>query len=231
MQQLYARLEAFGIPRSYALAVALPPGWRDSDTVNPAVYSQALGLLAQNLNLSLSTLQNDTVPLEWQDCGVALFKRNQTLSDEELTTAKCLAIRAAQVACQAMRTPATKIPESGAAIREAILNKGHLYVSFDALLDYCWNNGLPVLHISPFPKGACKVDPGFVALNYADTRRFVAENATGHYAVGNKALREIEPNVNPVAAIHQRMCERLDWEEIGRDSRHFLRRIAEMQAP
>jgi len=333
MERLYERLEAFGIPRAYARAIALPPGWRDSETKNPAVYSQALGLLARNLNLSLRSLQNDNAPLEWQDCGTTRFKRNRALSDDDLMMAKCLAVRAAQVASQAVHTPSMEIPETGAAIRETILSNGRPYVSFDALLDYCWDCGIPVLHASHFPKGAYKpdaltgsfhgrpaivmmkrhkypawllfilahelghiakkhlmqdsvlvdekidrkdsedmeaeantfavelltgkpdiryqapynltaeqlvsaalstskrdgVDPGFVALNYADARRFVAEEAKGHYAVGNKALHEIEPDANPVAAIHARMCERLDWEELGRDNRNFLRRIAEME--
>ena len=332
MKQLYKRLEAFGIPRSYAREVALPVGWHDSDTVNPAVYSQALGLLARNLNISLRTLQNEAVPLEWQDCGVTRFKRNQSLSDAELTTAKCLAVRAAQIVCEALQTPPAEIPGSGATIREVIRNKGNNFVGFENLLDYCWDCGIPVMHVSNFPKGAHRpdaltgifkgrpaivitkqhkypawllfilahelghiakrhvqaygvlidekvdqtdsedieaeantfavelltgqsekrysapknltakelilmaqtasqrdgVDPGFVAMNYADSKRLEAHNGRGHYAVGNGALSVIEPNTDPVAAIHALMCERLDWEEIGRDSRHFLRRIAKM---
>jgi len=158
MQRLYERLEAFGFPRSYARAVALPAGWHDSETENPAVYSQALGLLAQNLNLSLRSLQSENAPLEWQDCGSTRFKRNQSLSDNELTIAKCLAVRAAQITCEAMQTPPLPIPNSGAAIREAIRNQGHPSVGFEALLDYCWDCGIPVLHVSRFPTGAHKPD-------------------------------------------------------------------------
>jgi hypothetical protein len=330
MQRLYERLEAFGIPRSYTRAVALPAGWHDPETENPAVYSQALGLLARNLNISLRSLQNESSPLEWQDCGSTRFKRNQSLSDDELTTAKCLAVRAAQIACEAMQTPAAPIPTSGAAIREAIRNKGHRFVSFETLLDYCWDCGIPVLHVSRFPTGAHKpdalagifngrlaivitkqhkyaawllfilahelghiakqhvqangvlvdenidqtdgeqteakanafavelltgqsehrysdrknlattalihmartaserdgVDPGYVALNYAHSK--LLDTGNGHFALANRALSVMEPNTDPVAAIHARMCDRLDWEEIGRDSRHFLRSIAKM---
>lgn len=332
MQQLYERLEAFGIPRSYALAVALPVGWHDSQTENPAVYSQALGLLARNLNISLRSLQNEGAPLEWQDCGATRFKRNQHLSDAELMTAKCLAVRAAQVACEAMQFSFADIPTSGAAIRETILKKGNRFVSFDALLDYCWDSGIPVLHVSRFPKGAHKpdalagifdgrpaivitkqhkyaawllfilahelghiakkhvqvngvlvdenvdrtdsedmeaeantfavelltgepdarysasqnltsqglvamaqsmserdgVDPGYLALNYAHSK--LLETGDAHYPVANKALRIVEPDSNPVASIHAHVCERLDWEAMGRDSRHFLRSIAKMTA-
>jgi len=332
MQRIYERLEAFGIPSSYARSVALPVGWRDSSTENPAVYSQALGLFARNLNISLRSLQNDDAPLEWQDCGSTRFKRNQKLSEDELTTAKCLAVRAAQIACEAVHAPIVEIPASGSAIRESILRKGSHSVGFDALLDYCWDGGIPVLHISHFPKGAHKpdalagifngrpaivitkqhkytawllfilahelghiakkhvqangvlvddkidqtdsedmeaeanafavelltgtpdtryserknltaielvrlsqtvskrdqIDPGYVALNYAHSK--LQDTGNGHYAVANSALSVIEPDTDPVAIIHARMCERLDWEEIGRDSRHFLRSIAKMTA-
>jgi hypothetical protein len=332
IQRIYERLEAFGIPRSYARAVALPAGWRDADTQNPAVYSQALGLLARNLNISLRSLQNDSAPLEWEDCGSTRFKRNQSLSDDELTTAKCLAVRAAQIACEAVRTPVVEIPTSGDAVREAILNERNHTIGFEALLDYCWSRGIPVLHVSRFPAGAHKpdalagifggrpaiiitkqhkysawllfilahelghiahrhvqangvlvdekvdradseeteaeanafavelltgksdtcyserknltateliqitrsiserdgVDPGYVALNYAHSK--LLETGNGHYAVANKALSVIEPDHDPIAAIHARLCERLDWEEIGRDSRHFLRSVTQMTA-
>lgn len=334
MKRLYTRLEAFGIERPYAIAVALPPGWRDSDTENPAVYSQALGLLARNLNLDLRSLQNEDRPIQWQDCGPTLFKRNSSLSEDVLATARCLAVRAAQVACEALRTPIAAIPGSGAAIRNQIISKGHSCVDFENLADYCWDCGVAVLHVSRFPRGARKpdalagvfnerpaivimkrhkyaawllfllaheighialghltdnkvlvddrvapddsdaleaqantfavelltgkpdiryqapynlnaealaaqaiktglrdgVDPGFVALNYADTKWLTSTSSKVHFAVGNLALAAIEPDANPVRWIHQRMCERLDWAEIGRDSRHFLRSIAEMSA-
>ena len=326
MEQLYRRLEAFGIDQQYVRSIVMPAGWRDSETENPAVYSQALGLLAQNLNLNLRSLQNDAAPLEWQDCGPTRFKRSRALSDDELVTAKCIAVRAAQIACQTTTSPPAMLPESGAAIRNAILRKGNPYVGFEALLDHCWESGIPVLHVARFPANTHKpdalavifegrpaivimkwhkypawllfimahelghiaknhlngegvlvddkvdrdasedieaeantfaaelltgkpdiryqasynltaqqlveaaqktsqrdgVDPGFVALNYA--------NSKGHYAVGNLALHQIEPNADPVAAIHSRMTEQLDWEGIGRDSRQFLRHITEMKA-
>jgi hypothetical protein len=330
MQRLYERLEAFGITRAYAHDVALPVGWSDTDTENPAVYSQAIGLLARNLNISLRSLQEETALLEWQDCGATRFKRNQSLSDDELTTAKCLAVRAAQIACEAAKNPVAEIPPSGAQIRELILNNGHRSIDFDALLNYCWDCGIPVLHVSHFPKGAHKpdalagifsgrpaivitkqhkysawllfilahelghiakkhvqggdvlvdenidqtdsedmeaeantfavelltgqhelryadqknlttnelvgmartlserdcVDPGYVALSYAHSKRL--DTGNGHFALANRALGVLERNTSPVAAIHTRMCERLDWEEIGRDSRRFLRSIAKM---
>lgn len=324
MKRLYERLKDFGIQRSYALAVALPSGWDDSETENPTVYSQALGLLSRNLNISLRSLQDDTASLEWQECVIPLFKHNRTVNHDQLTTAKCLAVRAAQVACEALKNPVQKLPDTAVEIRNNILSKHHPYVSFESLLDFCWDSGIPVLHVSNLPQKnykpealACiingqpvivifkrhkysawllfilahelghivmkhlegnsvlfdekikqndsedveaeantfavelitgkpdiryvaqfnlnadqlyeaamstskrdKVDPGFVALNYADTK--------GHYAVGNLALSKIETDTNPIDAIHDRMCERIDWDEIGRDSRHFLRRISEM---
>ena len=334
MKHLYERLEALGIQRSYVRNVALPAGWRDVDTENPAVYSQAIGVLARNLNISLPSLQDDNARLVWQDCGTTRFKRSKARSDNELTTAKCLAVGAAQIACEAMTSPVAAVPSSGADVRAAILKKGFQSVGFDALLDYCWDSGIPVLHICNVPRSVNKpdalacafagrqaivlmrrhkypawllfvlahelghiakghikdngvlvdekidrkdsedeeaeantfavelltgkpdiryevpynltadqlvkeakaiserdhVDPGFVALNYADTKRLTPGNSGGHYAVGNLALAQIEPNADPVTAICSRMLDRLDWSEVGRDSRHLLRRLSGMDA-
>jgi hypothetical protein len=321
MRRLYERLEAFGIDRNYVREVAFPPGWNDAATENPAVYCQAIGLLARNLNLNLRALQTDEAPLEWQDCGPARFKHGKRLSEQDLTLARCLAARAAQVACQAATTPVTEVPAAGRAIRETLLATGRPYVDFEALLDYCWASGIPVLPVSRLPAHARKpnalagtfsdrpaivlmkqpryaamllfilahelghialghlsgngllvdahidrddreaqeeqanafavelltgkpdiryraaysptaeelanaaretsrrdgVDPGFVALIYAGTR--------GHSAVGNRALSLIEPEADPIGTIRARICSRLDWEQLGRDSGQFLQSI------
>ena len=247
------------------------------------------------------------------------------MDESELARAKCLAVRAAQVACRTFTTPSVPLPDSAAAIRNAILERGASCVHFESLLDYCWDNGLPVLHVSHLPEGAKKpdalagifagrpaivimkrhthaawllfilaheighigrrhldgngllldakvsqdnrdtqeeeanafaveiltgkpdiryqaasnlnaeelaeralmverrdkVDAGFVALNYVRNR------GQGYFALGNKALEHLQSDVDPVALIQTKTRERLNWEELSRDSRLYLRRITD----
>ena len=325
MERLYQRLADFGITRKYALSVALPPGWNDAETTNPAVYSQALSYLSRHLNLDLRTLQDENAPLAWMDCGPTLFKYNQSVDESELARAKCLAVRAAQVACRVVTAPPVPLPDNGAAIRSAILERGAPCVHFESLLNYCWDCGLPVLHVSHLPEGAKKpdalagifagrpaivlmkrhtraawllfilaheighigrrhldgdgllldakvsqdnrdtqeeeanafaveiltgkpdiryqaasnlnaeqlaeralmverrdkVDAGFVALNYVRNR------GQGYFALGNKALEHLPNAGDPVALIQAKTRERLNWEELSRDSRLYLRRMTD----
>lgn len=205
MKKLYQRLKDIGIPTSYARSVALPAGWDDNATSNPAVYSQALGLLARNLNLSLRSLQNDEAPIEWDNCGPTLFKRNANISDDDLNIARCLAVRAAQTACEGMQTPVATIPESGAAIRESILKQGYPHVDFDNLLKYCWDNGIPVLYITNLPRTALKPDalacifdedqrPAIILVKkrkYGSQLLFTLAHELGHIAKKHLATNDI----------------------------------------
>jgi hypothetical protein len=327
MAHLYERLAAFNIDKKYVRAIALPAGWKDDDAdKNPAVYSQALSLLSRHLNLDLRTLQDDHAPLAWQDCGPTRFKHRANLQVEDLNLARCLAARAAHIAFDGIDTPIRALSLHGEVVRDAILQTGLSWVTLAALLDYCWNSGIPVLHVSRLPEHAkkpdafagllggrpaiviCKkhksaawllfllahelghiarkhmgeggllvdarvnpedhdlqeeeantfalelltgkpdikyqarfnldaeelaqmarmagqrdgVDPGVIALNYARNR--------GHYQAGNLALSIIELNADPVGLIRTKMCQRLNWQEMPRESRQFLRRITETDA-
>ena len=195
MAHLYERLVAFGINKHYVRTVALPAGWSDRAVDNnPAAYAQALSLLAQNLNLNLPALQNENAPLVWQECGPTRFKRRADVQEESLVMARCLASRAAQVACRATVAPVPMLPASAAAIRNAILETGAASIGLAGLLDYCWNRGVPVLHISRFPFRAKKPDalagvfagrPAIVICKrskYAAPLLFILAHELGHIA-------------------------------------------------
>ncbi len=41
-------------------------------------------------------------------------------------------------------------------IRDEILSEGHKWVDLENLTEYCWSHGVPVLHVTKFPKGIRK---------------------------------------------------------------------------
>ena len=55
-----------------------------------------------------------------------------------------------------MTEPIVPTPKSGAIMREEILGMGKRWVGFKELLEYSWSLGIPVLHVSGFPKSAKK---------------------------------------------------------------------------
>jgi len=321
MPSLFKRLAEFGFDRPYVRKVALPDWWDESTADTDDGYNQTLMLLARNLGLDIRSLQKSDVPLACRAFGTTFYKKKQNVAEDDLRQAHCIAARAAQLGCFATSVPLADLPSSAAEIRATICKGENRLLSFGALLDYCWDMGIPVLHVSHFPKHARKmdgmaarvkgrpvivlskndqfsaqllfllahelghvvfnhigesgmvlddkvdresvddaeiaantfavemltgkpdtaywiprnmlaqeladwaqraslrdkVDPGVVALNYAWNK--------GHWAVGLLALRIIEPNADAVAAVHARMCARLDWDRLPPDSRRFLLRV------
>lgn len=337
MQRLYARLKAFGFDAPYVREFAFPPHWQDKmANTNPAVYAQALSLLAQRFNLDIRTLLDENARLQWKDCPETLYLRNSNVTEEQLDVVRCLAARLAEVALSAAPSPQFPLPQSARDVRERIPAP----VGFADLLDYCWDAGIPVLPVSHFPIGAkkpkalvamfsgrpviviCgahtyeawmlfwlahelghilkghlkdtsllvdeklshrgifdgkvtpdflaslseaervslyeaeataegleiltgkpnvsfrapflmsgrnlaldaievgqreKIDPGVIALNYAWNE--------GRFDIGNGALVFLPQKQLPVELIYRKMCERLDWEELTRDEKQYLKRM------
>jgi IrrE N-terminal-like domain len=63
------------------------------------------------------------------------------------------------------------------------------------------------------------VDPGHIVLNYAHSM------GPDFYAVGNAALKRLEPEANAFGNIREKMSERLDWSRLPEDSSEFLMRV------
>lgn len=164
MENLYRRLRAVGFDKRYVQTVALPSWWDDSAAVSPSGYQEGLMLLSRHLGLSLQSLQNDAVPLELRRFGPCNFKKSQGVTDDDLAIARAVCTRAAQIAAASIQTDwQGAIPGSGTEIRETILDAGAPWVGLRELVDWCWRSGIPVLHLSSFPRAARKMD-GMVAL-------------------------------------------------------------------
>lgn len=321
MTRLYDRLDSVGFNRRYVQKFVLPSWWKDEIAQNPAAYAQALSIVARNLGLDLGSLQNTNGPVVRYTLGPRRYKRQARVTEKELELAECLALRAAQIACLATPDPVEGLPASASTFRAALLSDGQRYITFEALLDACWNHGVPVLHIAHFPKGAKKMDglavriDGRPAIVLACRRKhsawlaFHLAHEMGHIGVGHlpdnsmvvddeeqradetaeeteaneyalelltgkpkiqytgstrlnpavlvekattqgraegtdagalilnyakttkewgtamSALKLVEPKPNAIALIHQKMCQRLDWERTSDANQEFLQRV------
>ena len=170
MTQLYSRLGSVGFPRKYLREIILPDWWDDEIAHNPAGYAEGLMILSRNLGLDLASMQNEAVPIGLRNLGPCKFKKGPTTSEDELVLACALATRAVELISPAVPEPRNPLPTSASAIRQGILGTGARWVGLANLVDYCWSVGVPVLHISPFPPGAKKMEG-------------LASASNGHYAV------------------------------------------------
>lgn len=164
MKILYQRLRAVGFDTPYVRNFALPSWWDDGAAQNDSGYQEGLLLLSRHLGLSLKSLQDESAPLELREFGPCNFKKSEGVTEGDLAIARSICTRAAQIAAASIQTPwEGKVPVDGSEIREAILNTGARWVSLSSLLDWCWSNGIPVLHITSFPRSSKKMD-GMAAL-------------------------------------------------------------------
>lgn len=157
MTELYSRLSAVGLSRPFVKKTALPDWWEDEIGENPASYAEALLYLSRHLGLSLETLQDPTLPIALRNFGPCKFKHTAGTGEDELALAQAIGIRASQLAVSAMPNPLRELPESAADIRLAIIGTGEPWVSFRALLKYCWSIGIPVVFLARFPPHAKKM--------------------------------------------------------------------------
>lgn len=324
MSRLYKRLSEAGLTRHYIRSTVLPGWWDDDIALNPAGYAQGLLLLSRHLGLDLSSLQDDATPVRLREFGSCKYKKREDVSEDELAMCRMMAMRAAQLAAEAMELPPRSLPGNAAEIRQAILDTCARWVGLPELLDYCWSIGIPVLHLDHFPKNArrpdgfatrvngrpviilCvrkkqpawqlfilahelghlahnhivgdgallddrveqdssdaeeveantfaialltgsptqqfqaagrwpnagelaeearkisrlqRIDPGHVILNYAHSM------GDDFYAVGNAALKRLDPHADAIKIIRATLADRLDWSRLPEDSSEFLMRV------
>jgi len=128
----------------------LPDWWDDAVTDSTAGFAELALRLSQGLGLSLETLLDDSAEIAPKDNPSYKFKGGKTLNRQEIVGGICQ--RAAQIATYAttgdfQRLVGTK-PE---AIRDEILAAGNRWVDLENLSEYCWQHGIPVLHLTNFP--------------------------------------------------------------------------------
>jgi hypothetical protein len=95
----------------------------------------------------------------------------------------------------------------------------HLYSSF---YSETWLNGEKLAQRAVEYGRLHHIDAGHLALNYG--------YRLNKFPIANKALEIIEPNIDAVALVQQKMQENLDFTQIPEDSAEFLRKISAMAA-
>jgi len=156
MTPLYEKLKQKGFTRPFVKGV-LPEWWDDSLANSASGYQEAGVLLAKLFNIKPSSLLSEDLIPDFR-FGARRFKRQQNIDISELDRACSLAMTAAKIAVSAMPIPYVK-PDSASELRRKLLsNPDQRWIDFSTLLEYCWQIGIPVLHLSHLPTGAKKMD-------------------------------------------------------------------------
>jgi len=152
MQNLYARLSRAGLPKEYVTQKILPEWWSDEIAERPSGYLEAISYIAKHLGIPLSDLRNTDNSLAPQDAAAARFKLREGVNEDDVTWARALAIRAAEIAASGTSRPCEySSPLNGRSVRNQILNDGSPWVNLANLTDFCWSMGFPVIHLPSVP--------------------------------------------------------------------------------
>ncbi len=151
MKPVYSRLKAAGLPPSYVKKL-LPFWWEDRYASNRIAYLQGLGYIAKHIGIPFRQLIDEAAEIRPTDTAAAAFKRRNNTEISEFTWPKAIAITAAQLAVTCLPfsyKPPTDLDPI--AIQESILRRREEWVSLSSLLAFCWDHGIPVIHLSLFP--------------------------------------------------------------------------------
>jgi Zn-dependent peptidase ImmA (M78 family) len=150
-------LGAFGIERAYVRKKILPDWWDDDCTSTGAGFSELALRISRGLGLSLNSLLDDRSPIIAEASKNCKFKGKTRVNNERVVVGICQ--RAAELATHAAAGDFQRLvgiqPQD---IRNEILAAGNKWVDLENLSNYCWQYGIPVLHITNFPKGVHKPD-------------------------------------------------------------------------
>jgi hypothetical protein len=178
MKALVRRLKSIHIPEGYLRSVVLPEWWNDEAALNPTGYAEALGYVARHLRLDLGKLQNEDAPLGFVPLPKAKFKLRRDTTQAQVFPTAALAFRAVRTALDAFNGTLEPIPSTASETRKQILSSSQSYISLNNLLDWCWQKGLPVVHVSSLPKTAKVKKMDGIAVN--DDGRFAIALCSGH---------------------------------------------------
>jgi hypothetical protein len=151
MARLYERLRKANLDPKYVSRVAFPEWWNDDLARVPSGYARALGFIARHIGLDLRALWDESAPLTCPDFGKTNFKKSREVTESDVEWPKCIALSAARVALQAIDCEPKPLPATGAQIRAEIMERGNSCVDLANLLNYLWEHGVPVLHVSNLP--------------------------------------------------------------------------------
>lgn len=155
MKPLYDRLKARGIERQYVKSAILPDWWDDALYADASTRLHAEMYIAKFLGVRAKDLQTGTASIRTTEGGIRL-KRAKAAELHEVNGAVSAAIYAARITATLM---ADRLPFTGVRpaleIRNQLLGRPDcMWPDLVNLVDYCWQHGIGVIHVTRLPRVA-----------------------------------------------------------------------------
>ncbi|PSB01539.1 ImmA/IrrE family metallo-endopeptidase [Merismopedia glauca] len=210
MSDLYHKLSQLGIEPNYIRECALPSWWNEELETKPVAVLEGAGYIAKRLGLDLKSLLAKDEPPRFKPQPHTKFKQHLSPNHRTLV-AHSLVHRLAEMVAYGTEATFTNIPADVNQIRSQILTKSEEalpwngrvsltlspQIDLTALLDYCWQQGIAVLHFSHFPPHTRPIEGTIqwhrnrpviiIGAHHQDSAKlaFILAHELGHLALGH----------------------------------------------
>ena len=156
LNDLYKSLRTVGFTRGQVKSI-LPEWWVPEMAESTAGVRETALLISRRLNLSAVALMDGRIE-GLNEVSEPRFKHTVRVSADSLKPATLMASSLAKAVIGAMPHEGLPLPTSASEVRSELLADPRSRIDFDALLDYAWQHGVPVIPLPNLPKGVRKMD-------------------------------------------------------------------------
>lgn len=209
LKHLYSRLANAGFSRQYIQKYVLP-----QDLANDDAYEERIVFISTHLGITEASLHDESIPLAFNTSRTRFFRGPEIAEDFDVGLH--IAEGVVRVAIEAIDIHKSIYVPPADILRRNIIKGGNSWVSFQSLLDFCWNTGIPVLHIKKLPSNSKKLRGqaieinGYPAIVLGQDFRFLARHIyafaheIGHLAQRHLGFIGLMPNIEAEMRFNER---------------------------
>ncbi|MDY5847516.1 ImmA/IrrE family metallo-endopeptidase [Actinobacillus porcinus] len=145
MKTLYNKIIALGFKKKDIQAI-LPEWWNDNIAKTQSGFLEAAVLLSKSLSINLKSLISEEKACF--DLPLSNFKAKGNINTAELDIAVALSTVAAKATLRGFSAEKRYDGLTAKKVRETLLSRGNKWIDFRTLVEFCWEIGIPVLHLN-----------------------------------------------------------------------------------
>jgi hypothetical protein len=199
---IYEKLKEAGYPKSYILRL-LPQWWDNSLFKTRDGIAQFASILNQRIGVNIHFLVGEKIIIE-ENNELFRFKYSRNTNPNELTMSANIGRALSNHSLSCIKKDYARLDSDPIKLRDRILKRSDdEIITFELLLDFCWDSGIPVVFLDDLPRTAKRMTgmalcidgrPGIVLgfKNKQTSRQlFVLAHEIGHIACGHISLNGI----------------------------------------
>lgn len=156
LTDVYRGLKEVGLTKSQVTEL-LPEWWAPEVARSEAGLWETAVLLGRRLSLEAGALIQGQIQ-QTPDLSPPRFKHTVRVTPTQLGPAALMAASLAKAVLGATPEHTGVIRHTAASIREELLRMSDSRIDFEALLNFCWSHGIPVIPLPNLPRGIRKMD-------------------------------------------------------------------------